>query len=75
MKMFVYMLDLKDESVIERYETRHANIDPGGSGEAEISGSSPEPGMPVGYKTRQYIDRKRRLCCGRISSYVVRSGL
>ena len=28
MKMLVYMLDLKDESVIEKYEARHANIDP-----------------------------------------------
>ena len=28
MKMLVYMLDLKDESVIAKYEERHANIEP-----------------------------------------------
>ena len=28
MKMLVYMLDLKDESVIEQYVSRHANVDP-----------------------------------------------
>lgn len=28
MKMLVYMLDLKDESVIEKYEQRHADIEP-----------------------------------------------